>query len=121
MRIQTLPIFLLVFFVFIFNSTSEAQQTDSLRFTSDLAHFGELSEWKNALSNVKIVALGENTHGLGDVFRIKSSLVKFLHEELDFDIILFESGFGDAALAWEHSDAISIDELTKRTSSNFFY
>lgn len=96
-----------------FNSTIE--------FTSDLETFENLSELKETLKDVEIVALGENTHGLGEVFKAKTELVKFLHQELGFNLVLFESGFGDGALAWEHFDSLSPREYTNSFTSNFYY
>ena len=96
-----------------FNSTIE--------FTSDLEKFENLSRLKESLKGVEIIALGENTHGLGEVFTAKTELVKFLHQELGFDLVLFESGFGDAALAWEQLDSLSTKEFTTVFSSNFYY
>ena len=37
------------------------------------------------------------------------------------DMILFESGYGDAALAWEQVDVLSATDYTKVFSSNFYY
>ena len=96
-----------------FNSTIE--------FTSDLEKFENLTGLKESLKGVEIIALGENTHGLGEVFTAKTELVKFLYEELGFDLVLFESGFGDAALAWENLDSLSAKEFTSVFSSNFYY
>jgi erythromycin esterase len=96
-----------------FNSTIE--------FTSDLEKFENLSELKETLKDVEIIALGENTHGLGEVFRAKTDLVKFLHQELGFNLVLFESGFGDGALAWEKFDSISSLEFTNSFTSNNYY
>ena len=99
-------------------------QTDfnsTIEFTSDLENFENISRLKESLKNVEIIALGENTHGLGEVFKAKTELVKFLHQELGFDLVLFESGFGDGALAWERLDSLTTKEFTKSFSSNFYY
>jgi erythromycin esterase len=99
-------------------------QTDfksSIEFTSDLEKFESLSALKETLKDVEIIALGENTHGLGEVFTAKTELVNFLYQELGFDLVLFESGFGDAALAWEQFDSLSTKEFTRVFSSNFYY
>ncbi|MEO1530398.1 MAG: erythromycin esterase family protein [Planctomycetota bacterium] len=100
-------------------SICEGQQR--VEFTSDLKTFADLSALKTVLKDVDVVALGENTHGLGEVFRAKAQLVEFLHRELGFDLVLFESGFGDAALAWTDRDSLSSDELTRSFTSNFYY
>ncbi len=100
---------------------AQTNSTATIEFTSDLKNFEQLSALKEALKDVEIVALGENTHGLGEVFKAKTDLVKFLHQELGFDLILFESGFGDGALAWEQFDALSATAFTRSFSSNFYY
>lgn len=93
----------------------------TIEFTSDLEKFENLSNLKETLKGVEIIALGENTHGLGEVFTAKTELVKFLHQELGFDLVLFESGFGDGALAWEQLDTLSAKEFTSIFSSYFYY
>jgi len=99
-------------------------QTDfnsTIEFTLDLEKFENLAELKETLKGVEIIALGENTHGLGEVFKVKTDLVKFLHQELGFNLLLFESGFGDGALAWEKLDSLSPLELTNSFTSNNYY
>lgn len=93
----------------------------TIEFTSDLEKFESLSNLKESLKDVEIIALGENTHGLGEVFSAKTELVKFLHQELGFDLVLFESGYGDGALAWEQLNSLSAKEFTSVFSSNFYY
>ena len=93
----------------------------TIEFTSDLEKFENLSKLKETLKDIEIIALGENTHGLGEVFTAKTELVKFLHQELGFNLVLFESGYGDGALAWERLDSISTREFTNAFSSNFYY
>ena len=105
----------------VFPASAQNQETKSLVFSADLESFRDLNGLKSALSQVEIVALGENTHGLGEVFKAKTELVKFLHEELDFNIVLLESGFGDAALAWEQIEHLSAPAYTRIFSSNFYY
>lgn len=114
---------ILILLLIIAFSTCKAQTnySSSIEFTSDLEKFGNLSELKESLKGVEIIALGENTHGLGEVFKAKVDLVKFLHKELGFNLILFESGYGDAALAWEKLDSLTADEFTKLFTSNFYY
>ncbi len=73
------------------------------------------------MKGVEIIALGEQSHGLGEVFNAKTELVKFLHKELGFDLVLFESGYGDGALAWERLDSLSPIAFTNSFSSNHYY
>lgn len=114
---------ILIFIIALTFCSCEAQTNfdTTIEFTSDLAKFDNLSNLKESLKDVEIIALGENTHGLGEVFSAKTELVKFLHQELGFDLVLFESGYGDGALAWEQLDSLSAKEFTSVFSSNFYY
>ncbi|HPE77726.1 MAG TPA: erythromycin esterase family protein [Draconibacterium sp.] len=114
----------ILIFITVLTFCSCNAQTDfnsTIEFTSDLEKFENLSGLQESLNGVEIIALGENTHGLGEVFAAKTELVKFLYQELGFDLVLFESGYGDAALAWEQLDSLSIKEFTSVFSSNFYY
>lgn len=44
-----------------------------------------------SIGQSEIVLLGEETHGDGKAFQTKVELIKFLHEELNFDVLAFES------------------------------
>ena len=50
---------------------------------SDLEHFGK------AIGDKRIVLLDELTHGEGNIFSLKSRLVKYLHHKKGFDVFLF--------------------------------
>ena len=43
--------------------------------------------------------LGEPSHGAGTAFAAKARLMKFLHRRLGFDVLIWESGLYDVALA----------------------
>jgi erythromycin esterase len=51
----------------------------------DLAFLGPLLEGK------RIVQLGENAHGIREYNLVKSRIVRFLHQELGFGVLAFES------------------------------
>lgn len=111
-------------FIIVLTFCSCKAQTDfnsTIEFTSDLEKFENISGLKQSLKGVEIIALGENTHGLGEVFKVKTELVKFLHQELGFNLVLFESGFGDGALAMEKFDSLTSIEYTRSFTSNFYY
>lgn len=52
--------------------------------------FHDLEALREALHGVRVVLLGEATHGSGADRRAKTRLVKFLHQEMDFDVLAFE-------------------------------
>ena len=109
---------ILIFILLYFQNLNAQEKT---LFTDNLNQFSKLSDWKKTLKDVEIIALGENTHGLGDVFSTKVELVKFLHEELGFDLVLFESGYGDAAIAKEKMNELDPYDYTLSFSSNLYY
>ena len=63
--------------------------------------FKEFSKLKPLLEDVEIVMLGEQSHGDGTAYQTKIKLIKYLHQELGFDYLVFESGFFECKKAWE--------------------
>jgi erythromycin esterase len=61
----------------------------------------DLSSLRDILKGVRVVLLGEQSHGDGATFLAKTRLIKHLHEQLGFDVLAFESGVYDVAKAWE--------------------
>ncbi|MEM9821372.1 MAG: erythromycin esterase family protein [Bacteroidota bacterium] len=53
------------------------------------------------LEGVEIVMLGEQTHLDGATFETKIKLIKYLHQKLGFDLLLFESSMYECEKAWE--------------------
>jgi erythromycin esterase len=51
------------------------------------------------LANVRIVQLGENGHGESESMRVRARIARFLVEQLDFDVLAFESSLFLAYLA----------------------
>jgi erythromycin esterase len=60
--------------------------------------FLDLEYLKQSLKDVKIVALGENTHGTSEIFEMKHRLLEFLSTEMGFDIFAIESNMPEAYL-----------------------
>lgn len=54
-------------------------------------NFSDLRALEPLLANKRIVQLGESGHGVAEFSEVKVRLIKFLHEELGFDVIAFES------------------------------
>ncbi|MBB5169295.1 erythromycin esterase family protein [Rummeliibacillus stabekisii] len=49
------------------------------------------------LKDKKYVFLGESSHGISEYSQSKVRLIKYLHEELGFDVVLFEGNIGEGA------------------------
>jgi erythromycin esterase len=56
-----------------------------------------LSDLGRAIGGRRIVLLGENGHGVSQFTSLKRGLVEYLHRELGFEMIAFESGFYECA------------------------
>lgn len=63
--------------------------------------FGDLEALRETLRGVRVVLLGEATHGSGADFLAKTRLVRFLHQELGFDVLAFEAGMYGMAVSWD--------------------
>lgn len=63
--------------------------------------FGDLQPLKGLIGEARIVLLGEQSHGDGAAFLTKTRLIKFLHQEMGFDVLAFESGLYDCRRAWQ--------------------
>lgn len=63
--------------------------------------FSSFKPLDSLLKDVEIVMLGEQSHGEGTVYETKIKLIKYLHQNLGFDILAFESGFYDCKKAWD--------------------
>lgn len=71
------------------NSSAFSSITPTDEDWTDLAPIGE------AIGTARVVLLGEQTHGDGATFMAKARLIRYLHQELGFDLLAFESGIFD--------------------------
>jgi erythromycin esterase len=67
----------------------------------DDSDFSDLEFLQEVLKDVRIVMLGEADHSAGTDFLARSRLVKFLHQEMDFDVLAFEAPLYSMDVAWD--------------------
>lgn len=61
----------------------------------------DMSFLDSTLQDVEIVLLGEQGHGDGSTFEVKTKMIRYLHEQMGFNVLAFESGLIDAYRTWE--------------------
>lgn len=54
--------------------------------------YDDLRPLADFLGDARVVAIGEMTHGDGTAILARTRIIKFLHEEMGFDTVAFESG-----------------------------
>jgi len=80
----------------IFNSIVLSQNLEtSVLVLPDTPSEKDFEFLKNEIKNARVVMLGENTHFDGNVFEMKTTIIKYLFEEMGFTTIAFESGIYD--------------------------
>ncbi len=84
-------------------------------------NYQDLTFLKEKLKGVDIVMLGEQFHGDGAAFLAKSRLIQYLHQELYFDVLLFESNIYDCFNLWENISGTSIMPPTNDFREALFY
>lgn len=85
---------------------SYAQLSDSF-IVNRIDDQSDLSFLKSAIGDSRVVLLGEHSHGEGNEFEMKAKLIAYLHEEMGFNIIAFESGLYDL---WKANEAMEKGE-----------
>jgi|GEM_PF-3138910 len=100
-------IFIILISNFLFGQSNKANLLNEIKrkaiiissidFTDEVNN--DLKRLIPILRNVRVIGLGENSHNDGSTFKAKMRLIKFLHEEMGFEVLAFESSFYGSTLA----------------------
>lgn len=63
--------------------------------------FADLRPLGKAIGDARVVLLGEEGHSNGTTIRVISRLIRFLHQDMGFDVVAFESGLYDMSKVWQ--------------------
>lgn len=77
--------------------------------------FADLEPLRPILADRRIVMLGESSHGVREYNLAKVRLIKFLHQEMGFDVIAFESSWADAYAVYTKIDSLSARDMMERS------
>ncbi|MCY9541589.1 erythromycin esterase family protein [Paenibacillus alvei] len=77
--------------------------------------FSDLDMLIPLLADKRIVYLGENSHGVAEFSLVKTRMIQYLHQTLGYNIVAFESGLGDAALAQGEMKKSAAQQTMKRS------
>lgn len=69
------------------------QNSIPIKYTEAGNNFSDLNPLKMILKGVRVIGLGEATHGTREFFQLKHRLMEFLVEEMDFTAFIIESSF----------------------------
>ena len=76
-------------------------------------NFADLRFLAPLLQGKRIVQLGESGHGVAEFNRAKVRLIKYMHEELGYDVIAFESSLFGCYAANERADSLDARTLMR--------
>lgn len=75
--------------------------------------FKDLEMLKPLLHDKRIVFLGESSHGVAEFNLAKSRLIQFLHEEMGYNVLAFESGLSNASVAYGEAGSRTAEQTMK--------
>jgi len=75
--------------------------------------FSDLQFFKPLLNGKRIVQLGESGHGVAEFNLAKVRLIKYLHEEMGFDVMAFESSTFECDRARKNVQTLSAVDLMR--------
>ncbi|MBD8500729.1 erythromycin esterase family protein [Paenibacillus arenosi] len=79
------------------------------------SNFEDLDMLVPLLADKRIVYLGESTHGAAEFSSVKTRLIQYLHQQLGYNMVAFESGLPDAAIAQGKMKSKTAEETMKRS------
>lgn len=92
-----------IFFLLLINSLFCQEFKPEILTLPEALGAHDFSFLKEELKDVHVLMLGENTHYDGNVFEAKTKMIEYLHKEMGFSTIAFESSIYDV---WKSSRSI---------------
>jgi len=86
----------------------------------DSEDFSDISFLNGMIGNREIVLMGEVAHGIKEQNKIRIRLIKYLHEQMGFNVVAFESGFYECVKVNEKLNQLSVRDRLKGTLYRFW-
>ena len=91
----------IVFIVIFWAHILPGQRTDDSPYSVEINDHKEGYGFIDSLlGSKKVVLLGELDHGDGSSFVVKTDLIKYLHEQHHFNLLIFEASFINCDILW---------------------
>jgi len=112
--------FLLLFILFInicfaqvkFSKDDLLARTTPITSTTS-TDFSDLTFLQSKIDTSLPIFLGESSHSIGDYNRLRVSMIKYLHEKNNYNVIAFEAPFSDLQFINVNRDALSPEKMVK--------
>lgn len=75
--------------------------------------FSELTFLQSKIDTSLPLFLGESSHTIGDYNRLRVSMIKYLHEQLNYNVLAFEAPYANLNYVSEHRDELSAEKMLK--------
>lgn len=71
----------------------------------------DFTVFKKLLKNNRVVMLGEFCHGAKEINQLRKNFIQYLHEDLGYELLLFESGIGEGISIEYERDELSATQM----------
>lgn len=88
---------------------------------SDTTNYQDLDFLRDILKEKRIVFLGESGHGVAEYTILKSRIIRYLHEDLGFDVLAFEANSADAFAADYFNSYSNVDSTIYNSISTLWH
>jgi len=112
--------FLLLFILFITNCFTQDKfsKDDLLALTIPItstpsSDFSDLTFLKSKIDTSLPIFLGESSHTIGDYNRLRVRMIKYLHEQLNYNVIAFEAPFANLKYVSENRNNLTVEKMLK--------
>jgi erythromycin esterase len=87
------------------------QQSTPIMTLTETSSWQDLTPLGNAIGKRRLVQLGESSHGSGSTNQLKTRIIKYLHQQHQFNVIAFESSTFACGRQFEQNTALLANEL----------